>query len=73
MDEPNIDTEREKKFNLIMKIHTKNKMPSNDDILDSSISFVVKSAKKGGYSKDDLLKIVSNKFDRLSEEAGEET
>ena len=73
VDEPNIDTEREKKFNLIMKIHTKNKMPSNDDILDSSISFVVKSAKKGGYSKDYPLKIVSNKFDRLSEEAGDET
>jgi len=53
----------EKKFNLIMKIQTKNSIPTKQDILSSSINFVIKNAKSSGYSKQDFMRLVSETWD----------
>ena len=53
----------EKKFNLIMKIQTKNSIPTKQDILSSSVNFVIKNAKSSGYSKQDFMRLVSETWD----------
>ena len=53
----------EKKFNLIMKIQTKNSIPTKQDILTSSINFVIKNAKSSGYSKQDFMRLITETWD----------
>ena len=50
---------------LILKIPTQNKLPTSEEILRPSVNFVVKTAKKAGYSKEDLVKLISETYDQI--------
>lgn len=54
------------KFNLIMKtqIQTKNNIPSRQDIIYSSINFVVQNIKSSSLSKNDFISLLSEFWDK---------
>ena len=56
----------DKKFNLVMKIQiqTKNNIPTRQDILNSSINFMLKNIKSSNHSKKDFMGLVSEFWDK---------
>ena len=55
----------EKVCKLILKIPTKNKLPTTEEILKPSLNFVVKNAKKAGYSKEQLFQMITETYDQI--------
>ena len=55
-----------KNFNLIMKtqIKTKNNIPTRQDIIYSSINFVVQNIKSSSLSKNDFISLLSEFWDK---------